>query len=467
MLPTAIVLHNLSPYLTLYDVIVYIALCKQTNTLSSKLLHSVKYVEVKTNIERFMRRLTKKCPNITKLRICDANLTDAIITEVNKLPLTSLEFPGCERFSDQIMFNLPRLTSIYVSNAGDFDLIEPKNITSVHVQEFDSGDAECLREFKNLKEVLIDRANDTRMSLISKLPIRKINISANGIRHLKNAELESLSISMGDGTSGHEIMAKLHKLNLDKLRELEIPDIDEVDEFIRDIPLHKLALKGYKTESAVTSASRLINKSIKELSLNGTFAKFSYLKLPNLDKLELINCEVTPDAKLPIRYLSLCGCELWNLDMQLLSLHLEHIACPTNMKLLPTSLVTLIIKNVNGIYDEFPSLPKLTTLQLSTSCNCKEFDGEDSESDDEVGKTIEISIQDEVWHRIAKSPIQDLHIESKSLNDTNIHYFAETPINYLDIENTEVTIVGLASLKKLPLRKLVTPNIPLHQVFQV
>jgi hypothetical protein len=262
-------------------------------------------------------------------------------------------------------------------------------------------------------------------------------------------------------------MDNLRKLNLDKLRELEIPDIDEVDEFIRDVPLHKLTLKGRRTKSAVTSASRLINKSIKELSLNSTFAKFSCLELLNLDKLELINCAVTPDARLPIRYLSLCGCELWNLNMRLLSLHLEHIACQTNMKLLPTSLVTLIIKNVNGVYDEFPSLPKLTTLRLSTSCNCKEFDGEDSESDDEEDKTIEISIPNEVWSRIAKSPIQDLTIASRLLDDTNIHYFAETPINYLDIKNTEVTIVGLASLKKLPLRKLVTPDIPLHQVFQV
>jgi hypothetical protein len=66
---------------------------------------------------------------------------------------------------------------------------------------------------------------------------------------------------------------------------------------------------------------------------------------------------------------------------------------------------------------------------------------------------------------MAKSPIRDLKIAGASLCDNNIRYFARTPINYLNVKFTRVTAAGLMSLKGLPLRKLIIPNIPAYQIF--
>jgi hypothetical protein len=95
MLPDAILVFHVAPYLTLYDVVIFISTCKRINRLP--LLKNVDAVVVpECNILRFMRNLTIKCPNVTKLqmKIFEA-LSGDIVQEINQLPLVSFT---CVRF---------------------------------------------------------------------------------------------------------------------------------------------------------------------------------------------------------------------------------------------------------------------------------------------------------------------------------------------------------------------------------
>ena len=96
-----------------------------------------------------------------------------------------------------------------------------------------------------------------------------------------------------------------------------------------------------------------------------------------------------------------------------------------------------------------------------------DFEDENSDRESDTDADGKHKIRDEAWRRMAESPIVDLRISCKSLNDSNIHYFAKTPINYLDIKHTRVTAVGLAKLRHLGLRKLSIPYIPAHHLFQL
>jgi D-alanyl-lipoteichoic acid acyltransferase DltB (MBOAT superfamily) len=133
MLPDELILFKLTPYLTLYDVVIFISTSKQTNKIADKLLKQVTSVHAPNANKQFMRHLTVKCPNVTKLSMrCKKFLSRSVILEINKLKLTSFECIGYtfedegdmnylskfDEYDDSDgseLFDLPNLTYLYMT----------------------------------------------------------------------------------------------------------------------------------------------------------------------------------------------------------------------------------------------------------------------------------------------------------------------------------------------------------------
>lgn len=486
MLPDELILFKLTPYLTLYDVVIFISTSKQTARMADKLLKQVTRVHVPNADKQFMRYLTVRCPNVTKLSMrCKTLLSNSVILEINKLPLTSFECIGyipeddddvdhIPTFDDydgsEPTFNLPSLKYLYLDAIGMYNFSNSPELTVIRVLHAISTHISNFRIFKKLEEVIIDdlHDNDWPNEELFELPISKIDLELSRRTDLmRRIPLKSLEVIIGRGKSSTFSSVILKDL---KLRELKMPYICGLNSIIKDMPLETLILRK---NSSNEGDSPLEHKSVKTLSIDVSSMELDNLeKLPNLEVLRLYNCLITYGGRVPsIKHLTLTKCNLPTIvqSMNLISLTIDGTKYPIKLCHLPKSLRTLIISNAHTDYNKFPHLPNLTKLHIAEHYLDSEHDSDsNSDSDSDIDKKGKHKIRDEAWRRMAESPIQDLRISSGSLNDSNVHYFAKTPINYLDIKYTSVTSVGLAKLRPLELRKLVIPtNIPMHHMFQL
>ena len=468
MLPDAILVFHVAPYLTLYDVVIFISTCKRINRLP--LLKNVDAVVVpECNIIRFMRNLTIKCPNVTKLqmKIFEA-LSGDTVQEINQLPLVSFTCVRCKRktcdyenlntITKDGEFNLPKLTYLHVNsfqitNSPDLEDIRLENVSG------HTYDLSKLSNLAKLKKVSIEGIRDNAELDIKlyKLPVSKIRMPfANKIEQFDAKTLKSLHISRISKL--HSAIGVIQTLRKFQLRELSIPYIDRLNEVISSMPLEILIVRG-------TGAGdiHLHHNSIRRLSVNvnGT------IDMPNLVDLRLDTC-VLKNTELPsIKRLDITRCNLPEavIGAQLTSLNMTYTLGQVQLRLLPVSLQKLVMRGVEADYTGFPLLPHLTKLHITE----KYYEYEDYEdiertNYDYMYKRI---IPDEVWRTIAQSPITNFKFAGASLHDGNIHYFAETPINYLNIKFTHITAAGMMTIKKLPLRQLLIPKISAHHLIGV
>lgn len=472
MLPDSIILFHIAPFLTLDDVVIYISTCKHISRLSTKLLSGMKCVTVPdTYILRFMRKLTKKCPNVSKLRMrIFAQLSERIVRELNKLPLVSFE---CIRYDgnedDTLIYEgkelkLPKLEYLYVSDLYRFNPHSEK-LSVIRVAVTGHWNNAMFRRYSKLRELIIDSYEpDEPSKAMFDFPISKINMkfSKQLISCVNPAVLKSLRLTYIDIKSKEIIPA----LEILQLHELDMPCIPNMNKIIAHMPLETLIIRKSYTPTGPILYPRLKNKTIKTLVFYNQDVDFgSLINLRNLNTLILHNCDVEINTILPIKYLELNECHDIPeriAELPLLSLIIRNTDEKLKMNF-PRSLQTLILSDVEGDYSNWPELPYLTKLHIAEiNCDFKDYDTVEICSDDEVEL-----IPDGAFRTMAKSPIRDLKIAGRSLCDSNVHYFANTPINYLNIKFTRVTAVGLMTLKGLPLRKLVIPNIPAHHLFQL
>ncbi len=474
MLLDTIILFHIAPFLTLGDVVIYMSTCKQINKLAGKLLNGVKCVTVPdTYILRFMRRLTKKCPNVTNLSMrITVRLSSEIVKELNKLPLVSFECIkvnlSTEDEDNDVIYDgkdlkLPELKKLYISDPYRFDSHSEK-LSSLRMTKTGPWCYKTLRKY-NLKELIIDSYDrDFPNEKLFYFPVAKIDMAfSKRLIDCANFEvLKSLRLTnIGKEYASHEVIQALKKL---QLRELEMPYIKGIEKLILCMPLETLCIRHVYGFNASAACPPLNNKTIKTLSIYDQNVDFvNLVGLPSLNTLILDHCNIGFTCILPIKNLELLGCN--NIperieELPIVSLIIRNTDDKVKMHF-PKSLQTLILSDLEGDYSNFPELPNLTKLHIEEMNHVfKNHADREIDSDDD----LEL-IPDEAFRIMAKSPIRDLKIAGASLCDRNVRYFAKTPINYLNIKFTRVTAAGLMALKGLPLRKLIIPNIPAYQIF--
>lgn len=481
-IPDAVILHHLLPYLSLYDVAIFVIICKKTANMNQILMKNVRQVDISpgVNIVRFMKKLTQKCPNVNVLNIeYGKKIYDSVNNEINKLPLISFKYIRIDIISGtsdeykkakiyRFKLKIPSLKRIHTHTIDTYNLTSCDNLEVIHVMDANVNQYKQFSMFKKLKEIIIDdltdndHDNDYSLDSDNKffdLPITSINVMVehHGLNIVEKLQPKSLLLCDEYGLSQRKIFHTLQHIKLHSLSMNEIPNMNDL---IRDMPLERLVLNR-GIHGCMSGPNLLTKQTLRYLELSDTYVDFDCLgALCNLDTLVIHECELRSyniDV-LPIRYLttddSLPLEHIKNMN-RLLSLNITYYNSKSNdLQYLPSSLITLKI-DTEMSFDTFPLLPNLTKLIILCS-----YDNEYETS------TQHKQISDEGFRRIALCPITHLEISCNSLNDDNIHYLARMPLNYLDIEETNVTIVGLRQLKHLPLRKLIAPEMQTHHLLQ-
>ncbi len=414
-----IIIQLIAPYLTLYDVVLLSAVNKFFYKLN--LMNSVKYIDIPTDnidINSYMINLILKCPKIETLnwrRPMNQNLRDFI----HRFPLVSFEYTNVMHYrpdSESFIFDLPLLKHLYVYNMKHDNFYRCQKIETIRVIEVKMHDsAKAFLQFPNLKEITIDQR-------ISYTQLEEFHM-----RHLLN----NINI-----IAAHPFEFPR------KIKILQTVVNSDMNEWFKNLNIDTLMIRSLSGRKILPP---LTNQHIKHLQITDITVDFSTVNLP-LETLELYNCECV--SYLPrVRTLKTDDSSLlrkitFNLSVLHLYGNLDH---PDDLQYLPRSLVQLFIDNSDANYNVFPLLPKLTILIIQGDPN----------------------ISDEGWRRISACPISELYVSNIFLRDSNVHYLANMPLNYLDIHNTSVTSLGIAKLKKLPLRRFNAPYVSPHHMLSL
>lgn len=486
----AVILHHLSPFLIIQDIAIFALVCKKISNLMQAMMKNVKRVEISrdVNIDQFMQHLTQKCPNVTDLNIGhDDLLSGEVIHEINKLPLVSLKCIRRDKYADinsfsttgAVQFNIPSLTKIYVNSMYSFNLKKCKNIETVRVKLLGSDHLESMSGVKKCKEVMVDfilNDDDGEFNYSTlNVPLSACNVplTRQSVKQLERLQptLKSLAISMISHHVRKDTIKELFQPM--KLHRLSIPNIKNIDTLIQDMPIDTLEL--YRSDTNMHSP-RLSKTTITNLYLVNIPVNFNNIsKLANLTTMMIDECKMLSNNMdiLPIKHLIVdesLPLEYIKNMTSLLSLSLRGIHDVHDLQYLPQSLTSLTITNVAVSYDNFPLLPKLTTLKIVDYYNDNDDSDDDNFTSNNITKKaicIESKISDEGLRCISLCPIRHLTISDSSLCDNNVHYLTRMPLNYLDIRGTKVTITGLRQLKHLPLRKLLAPKMQTHHLLQL
>lgn len=469
-----IIINDVSKFLTLYDIAILASISKRFSNIRDELFLQVSTIypiRCKRNYERFLQHLTEKCRNVTNLTTKDHLLSNTVLEYIHKFPLKKLTVINHHVTSNIIDFNvpfiirgqrcfkIPTLVELNVYKLSDYDISECKNLEILTVELCDSyPEMEKLHTINIDELVKIDEADDEFFNL----PIKQIYLrsATRNISKLRRFKLKCLHITDKGNIKHEDVMAEIKRHDLE---ELHITSTHDLSSFLENMKLKTLGLMCQSTTPVIKNTLEMYPLKLPlltKLKLSAvTLDDFSYFDgLPNLTTLALYECVINDNITTPLppklNTLVIDGTVFpmkYITDSNIYSMQIIN-STVNDIEYLPRKLIRLdIVGTKINNYDNFPYLPNLSVLNLSSSLF--EYDS----------KT---TLSDVALDRITSCPLSSLTLISKSINDDNIHYIARLQLSHLNISEASITINGLAKLKHLPLRYLEIPDMSIAQIFK-